>query len=335
MNRTTGTALLTLAIEPKTSADQVRLLDGLRELMADDPTLRMRSDPVTGETVIHATGEPHLEIIVDRLTREFNVAASVGRPQVVYKAALTKPADGEMKYADQIGGRGQYAHVKIHLYPGKPSSGYVFEDRISGGAIPKEFEKAVDEGIQQALTGNGILAGYPVDDVRIELYDGSYHDVDSSQIAFTIAGWKAFEDAAKKAGPMLLEPVMHVEVSIPKEYIADVIRDLEGRRAHIESQEDRGVTHIISARVPLADLFGYSHHLHECTRGRGGHIMELDHYQPCQRPRESDDSDRESFVGAPRKPSPTLRNSQVALPEPPPNPEDDDESDLRDRGLMQ
>src|SRR5688572_9264457 len=203
--------VISLAIEPKTKADQEKLGVGLQKLMAEDPTFRVQTDPQTGQVIIAGMGELHLEIIVDRLKREFNVEASVGRPQVAYKETLTRPADGEMKYAKQTGGRGQYGHAKIHLYPGEPGSGYIFENKISGGSIPKEFIKPIDEGIKEALT-RGVLAGYPVDDVRIELYDGSYHDVDSSEMAFKIAGSMAFQDAAKKAKPVLLEPVMRVEV---------------------------------------------------------------------------------------------------------------------------
>ena len=184
-------------------------------------------------------GELHLEIIVDRLKREFSVEATVGRPQVAYKETFTRPADGEMKYAKQTGGRGQYGHVKIHLYPGEPGSGYIFENETTQGSIPKEFIKPVDEGIKEALT-RGVLAGYPVDDVRIELYDGSYHDVDSSEMAFKIAGSMAFQDAAKKAKPVLLEPVMRVEVVVPKEHMGDVMGNLSSRRGQIQSQEDRG-----------------------------------------------------------------------------------------------
>ena len=207
--------VISLAIEPKTKADQEKLGTGLQKLMAEDPTFRVKTDPQTGQAIIAGMGELHLEIIVDRLKREFNVEATVGKPQVAYKETLTRPADGEMKYAKQTGGRGQYGHAKIHLYPGEPGTGYMFENEIVGGAIPKEFIKPIDEGIKEALT-RGVLAGYPIDDVRIELYDGSYHDVDSSEMAFKIAGSMAFQDAAKKAKPVLLEPVMRVEVVVPE-----------------------------------------------------------------------------------------------------------------------
>ncbi len=272
--------VISLAIEPKTKADQEKLGQGLGKLMAEDPTFRVKTDQATGEVVIAGMGELHLEIIVDRLKREFNVEASVGRPQVAYKETLTRPADGEMKYAKQTGGRGQYGHAKIHLYPGEPGSGYVFENKITGGSIPKEYIKPVDEGIKEALT-RGVLAGYPVDDVRIELYDGSYHDVDSSEMAFKIAGSMAFQDAAKKAKPVLLEPVMRVEVVVPKEHLGSVMGDLSSRRGQIQSQEDRGGTQIINARVPLSEMFGYATDLRSSTQGRATYSMHFDRYEPA------------------------------------------------------
>ncbi len=270
--------VISLAIEPKTKADQEKLGQGLGKLMAEDPTFRVKTDQATGEVVIAGMGELHLEIIVDRLKREFGVEATVGRPQVAYKETLTRPADGEMKYAKQTGGRGQYGHVKIHLYPGEPGSGYVFENEVTQGSIPKEFIKPVDEGIKEALT-RGVLAGYPVDDVRIELYDGSYHDVDSSEMAFKIAGSMAFQDAAKKAKPVLLEPVMRVEVVVPKEHMGDVMGNLSSRRGQIQSQEDRGGTQIINARVPLSEMFGYATDLRSRTQGRATYSMHFDRYE--------------------------------------------------------
>ena len=270
--------VISLSIEPKTKADQEKLGVGLSKLMAEDPTFRVKTDQATGEVVIEGMGELHLEIIVDRLKREFNVEASVGRPQVAYKETLTRPADGVMKYAKQSGGRGQYGHAKIHLYPGEPGSGYVFENKITGGSIPKEYIKPVDEGIKEALT-RGVLAGYPIDDVRIELYDGSYHDVDSSEMAFKIAGSMAFQDAAKKAKPVLLEPVMRVEVVVPKEHLGSVMGDLSSRRGQIQSQEDRGGTTIISARVPLSEMFGYATDLRSSTQGRATYSMHFDRYE--------------------------------------------------------
>jgi len=270
--------VISLAIEPKTKSDQEKLGVGLSKLMGEDPTFRVKTDQQTGQVVISGMGELHLEIIVDRLKREFNVEASVGKPQVAYKETLTRPADGEMKYAKQTGGRGQYGHVKIHLYPGEPGSGYIFENEIVGAAIPKEFIKPVDEGIKEALT-RGVLAGYPIDDVRIELYDGSFHDVDSSEMAFKIAGSMAFQDAAKKAKPVLLEPIMRVEVVVPKDYMGDVMGDLASRRGRIQSQEDRGGTQIINARVPLSEMFGYATDLRSRTQGRATYSMHFDRYE--------------------------------------------------------
>jgi elongation factor G len=272
--------VIQLAIEPKTKADQEKLGAGLQKLMAEDPTFRVSTDQQTGQTVIAGMGELHLEIIVDRLKREFNVEASVGRPQVAYKETITRSADGEMKYAKQTGGRGQYGHVKIHLHPGEPGSGYLFENEIVGGAIPREYIKPTDEGIKEALT-RGVLAGYPVDDVRVVLYDGSFHEVDSSEMAFKIAGSMAFQDAAKKAKPVLLEPVMRVEVVVPKEYMGDVMGHLSSKRGQILSQEDRGGSQIINARVPLAEMFGYATDLRSRTQGRASYSMHFDRYEPA------------------------------------------------------
>jgi elongation factor G len=223
-------------------------------------------------------GELHLEIIVDRLKREFGVEASVGKPQVAYKETLTRAADGEMKYAKQTGGRGQYGHVRFTCLLASRAPGYVFENKVTQGSIPKEYIKPVDEGIKEALT-RGVLAGYPVDDVKIELYDGSYHEVDSSEMAFKIAGSMAFQDAAKKAKPVLLEPIMRVEVVVPKDYLGDVMGDLSSRRGRIQSQEDRGGTQIINARVPLSEMFGYATDLRSRTQGRATYSMHFDRYE--------------------------------------------------------
>ncbi len=270
--------VISLAIEPKTKSDQEKLGVGLQKLRAEDPTFHVQTDIQTGQVIIAGMGELHLEIIVDRLKREFAVEATVGKPQVAYKETLTRPADGEMKYAKQTGGRGQYGHCKIHLFPGEPGSGYIFENETTGGSIPKEFIKPIDEGIKEALT-RGILAGFPIDDVRIELYDGSYHDVDSSEMAFKIAGSMAFQDAAKKAKPVLLEPIMRVEVVVPKEHMGDVMGNLSSRRGQIQSQEDRGGTQIINARVPLSEMFGYSTDLRSRTQGRATYSMHFDRYE--------------------------------------------------------
>jgi elongation factor G len=270
--------VISLAIEPKTKVDQEKLGVGLQKLMAEDPTFRVNTDTQTGQTIIRGMGELHLEIIVDRLKREFNVEAAVGKPQVAYKETLTRQSEGEGRYVRQTGGRGQYGHAKIRLFPGEPGTGYIFENEIIGGSIPKEFIKPIDEGIKEALT-RGVLAGYPVDDVKIELYDGSYHDVDSSEMAFKIAGSMAFQDAAKKAKPVLLEPVMRVEVVVPKEHMGDVMGNLSGRRGQIQSQEDRGGTQIIASRVPLSEMFGYATDLRSRTQGRATYSMHFDRYE--------------------------------------------------------
>ena len=272
--------VISLAIETKTKADQEKLGGGLQKLMAEDPTFRVRTDPQTGQTIIAGMGELHLEIIVDRLKREFGVEANVGRPQVAYKETLTAEAEGEGRYVRQTGGRGQYGHVKIRVRPRRPGEGYEFINSIVGGVIPKEFIKPVDEGIREAMT-TGVLAGYPVDDVSVELYDGSFHEVDSSELAFKIAGSLAFKDAASRARPILLEPVMRVEVVVPKEYLGDVMGDLSARRGHIVAQEDRGGTQIITARVPLAEMFGYATDLRSRTQGRATYSMHFDRYEPA------------------------------------------------------
>jgi elongation factor G len=272
--------VISLAIEPRTKADQEKLGTGLSKLMAEDPTFRVKTDEQTGQVVIAGMGELHLEIIVDRLKREFNVEATVGRPQVAYKETLTRPAEGEGRYVRQTGGRGQYGHAKIRLVPRQPGEGYEFINEIVGGSIPKEFIKPIDQGIREAMT-TGVLAGYPVDDVAIELYDGSFHEVDSSEMAFKIAGSMAFKDAAKRARPVLLEPVMRVEVVVPKDYLGDVMGNLASRRGHIQSQEDRGGTQIITARVPLSEMFGYATDLRSRTQGRATYSMHFDRYEPA------------------------------------------------------
>ena len=274
--------VISLAIEPKTKADQEKLGQGMAKLMAEDPTFRVATDEQTGQVVIRGMGELHLEIIVDRLKREFGVEASVGKPQVAYKETLTRAAEGHGLFKRQTGGRGQYGNCKIRLFPKDPGTGYEFVNEIVGGVIPKEFIKPIDQGIQEALT-RGVLAGYPIDDVRIELYDGDYHDVDSSEMAFKIAGSLAFQDAAKKAAAVLMEPVMRVEVVVPKDYMGDVIGDLASRRGKIQSQEDRGGTQIINARVPLSDMFGYATDLRSRTQGRATYSMHFDRYEQAPR----------------------------------------------------
>jgi elongation factor G len=270
--------VIALAIEPKTKADQEKLSQGLSKLMAEDPTFRVRTDTETGQVVISGMGELHLEIIVDRLKREFGVEASVGKPQVAYKETLTAAADGEGRYIKQTGGRGQYGHARIRLTPRQPGEGFAFVNKIVGGTIPREYIKPVEEGIKEALT-TGVLAGYPVDDVAVELYDGSFHDVDSSEMAFKIAGSMAFKDAAHRASPVLLEPVMRVEVVVPEEYMGDVMGDLNSRRGRIQAMEARGGTQIVTARVPLSEMFGYATDLRSRTQGRATYSMHFDRYE--------------------------------------------------------
>jgi len=272
--------VISLAIEPKTKADQEKLATGLGKLMAEDPTFRVKTDQETAQTVIAGMGELHLEIIVDRLKREFSVEASVGKPQVAYKETVTKASEGEGRWIKQSGGRGQYGHAKIRLIPRKPGEGYEFVNEIVGGAIPKEFIKPIDQGIREAMT-TGVLAGYPMDDVKVELYDGSYHEVDSNEMSFKFAGSMAFKDAAKKAHPVLLEPVMRVEVVVPEEYMGDVIGDLTSRRGHIQQMEVRGGSQVISSRVPLSEMFGYATDLRSSTQGRGSYSMHFDRYEPA------------------------------------------------------
>jgi elongation factor G len=273
--------VIALAVEPKTKADQEKLGAGLAKLMSEDPTFKVETDKDTGQTKISGMGELHLEIIVDRLNREFGVEANVGKPQVAYKETIRKPAKGEGRWIKQTGGRGQYGHAKIELEPA-PGEGFVFENEITGGSIPKEFIKPIQEGIKEALE-RGILAGYPVVDVRAKLYDGSYHDVDSSEMAFKLAGSLAFQDAAKKASPVLLEPIMKVEVVTPDDYTGAVTGDLSSRRGHLEGQISRGGTQIITAMVPLSNMFGYSTDLRSRTQGRATYTMHFEKYAEAPR----------------------------------------------------
>jgi elongation factor G len=270
--------VIALAIEPKTKADQEKLGQGLAKLQAEDPTFRVSTDTETGQVVIRGMGELHLEIIVDRLKREFSVEASVGRPQVAYKETLTKAAAGEGRYVRQTGGRGQYGHAKIRVEPCPPGTGFEFVNQIVGGAIPREYIKPIEDGIREALTA-GVLASYPVADVRVILHDGSFHEVDSNEMAFKIAGSMAFKDAAQSAGPVLLEPVMRVEVVVPEEYMGDIMGDLNSRRGRITAMEARGGTQIVRARVPLSEMFGYATDLRSRTQGRATFTMHFDRYE--------------------------------------------------------
>ncbi len=267
-----------VAVEPKTKADQDKLGKALYALSEEDPTFRVRTDDETNQTVISGMGELHLEVLVDRMLREFSVDANVGKPQVAYRETIRKPVEKvEGRYVRQTGGRGQYGHVVIGLEPTGPGGGYEFVDKIVGGVIPKEYIPAVDAGIQEALT-NGVLAGYPMVDVRVNLTHGSYHDVDSSEMAFKIAGSMAVKDAARKASPVLLEPVMAVEVVTPEDYMGDVIGDLSSRRGKVEGMEQRGSSHVVRALVPLGDMFGYATDLRSRTQGRATYTMQFSAY---------------------------------------------------------
>lgn len=269
--------VISIAVEPKTKADQEKMSLALAKLAEEDPSFRVKTDEETGQTIISGMGELHLEIIVDRMKREFKVEAEVGAPQVAFRETIRSSVTQECKYAKQTGGRGQYGHVHIKLEPKEAGSGYEFVNEISGGVIPKEYIPAVDKGIQEAMQ-SGILAGYPVVDFKITLYDGSYHDVDSSEMAFKIAGSMAFKDACRKANAVLLEPIAKVEVEVPEEYMGDVIGDLNRRRGQINSMDDRMGLKIVNAFVPLAEMFGYSTDLRSATQGRATYSMEFDHY---------------------------------------------------------
>ena len=269
--------VIRVAIEPKTKAGQEKMGIALMKLAEEDPTFKTYTDEETGQTIIAGMGELHLEIIVDRLLREFKVEANVGAPQVAYKETITKTVDQDTKYARQSGGKGQYGHVKIHVEPNESGKGYEFVNATVGGSVPKEYIPAVDAGIQGAML-SGVLAGYPVVDVKVTLYDGSYHEVDSSEMAFKIAGSMAFKEACQKAGPTLLEPIMKVSVIVPDEYMGDVIGDLNSRRGQIQGFEARSGAQQIDAFVPLAEMFGYATDLRSRTQGRGQYTMEPSHY---------------------------------------------------------
>lgn len=269
--------VIRVAIEPKTKAGQEKMGIALQKLAEEDPTFKCYTDEETGQTIIAGMGELHLEIIVDRMLREFKVEANVGKPQVAYKETIRKPASSDTKYARQSGGKGQYGHVKINIEP-NPNKGYEFVNNIVGGAIPKEYIEPANQGIQGAMQ-SGVIAGYPVVDVKVTLYDGSYHEVDSSEMAFKIAGSMAFKDASKKADPVLLEPIMKVTVIVPEEYMGDVIGDLNSRRGEIQGFEERTGAKQINTHVPLSEMFGYATDLRSKTQGRGQYVMEPDGYK--------------------------------------------------------
>jgi elongation factor G len=271
--------VIDVAIEPKTKADQDKLSIALAKLAEEDPTFRVHSDPETGQTIISGMGELHLEILVDRMMREFRVDANVGRPQVAYRETIRKRVEKvEGKFIRQSGGKGQYGHVVINMEPAETGAGFVFEDKIVGGVVPREFIGPVEQGIKEAME-NGVMAGYPVVDVKVQLVYGSYHDVDSSEMAFKIAGSMAFKEAAKRAGPVLLEPIMNVEVVCPADYMGDILGDLSSRRGKIGGMTQRGEAQVIGASVPLAEMFGYSTTLRSSSQGRAVYSMEFSHYE--------------------------------------------------------
>ncbi len=274
--------VISVAVEPKTKADQEKMGLALAKLAAEDPSFRVHTDEETGQTIISGMGELHLEILVDRMKREFTVEAEVGAPQVSYRESIKDAVDQEYKYAKQSGGRGQFGHVYIKIKPGEPDSGFVFNNEIKGGAIPKEYIPAVEKGCKETM-GAGVLAGYPMEDIEITLYDGSYHDVDSNEMAFKLAASMAFKEGCRKANPSILEPMMKVEVEVPEENMGDVIGDLNRRRGQVNSMGDRSGNKIVDAHVPLAEMFGYSTDLRSSTQGRATYSMEFDHYAEVPR----------------------------------------------------
>ena len=275
--------VIAVAIEPKTKADQDKLGTGLAKLAEEDPTFRVHTDPETGQTIISGMGELHLEIIVDRLRREFSVSANIGRPQVAYRETIRKAASGvQGRFVRQTGGRGQYGHVVIDVEPGETGSGFVFEDRIKGGSVPREYIASVERGLRDALN-SGVVEGYPVVDLKATLVDGSYHDVDSSEMAFRIAGSMALKEGLRRSSPVLLEPVMDVEIVTPSEYMGDLIGDLSARRGKVGGMTDRGDAQVIGASVPLGEMFGYSTALRSLSQGRAVYTMQFSHYEEAAR----------------------------------------------------
>jgi elongation factor G len=277
-----ATPVISVAVEPKTKADQEKMAMALSKLAQEDPTFKVHTDPDSGQTIISGMGELHLEIIVDRMMREYKVEANVGKPQVAYRETIRKHAEAEGKYIRQTGGRGQYGHVKIRIEPNAAGKGYEFVNEIVGGVVPKEYIKPVDQGMQEAMEG-GVLAGYPMVDVKATLYDGSYHEVDSNEMAFKIAGSMAFKEAARRASPVLLEPVMSVEVVTPEDYAGTIMGDLSSRRGRIEGMEHRAGSQVIKAIVPLAEMFGYATHMRSQTQGRAEYSMHFARYEEAPR----------------------------------------------------
>ena len=273
--------MIQLAIEPKTKADQEKLGVAIHKLATEDPTLHVSTDPETGQTILAGMGELHLEIIVDRMQREFNVGANVGKPQVAYRETIRQQAEYDYTHKKQTGGSGQYARVKLRVEP-NPEKDFEFENEVTGGNIPKEFIPAIEKGVVEALEG-GILAGYPLNNIKVTVFDGAYHEVDSSEMAFKICGSICFKEAARKAKPVLLEPVMRVEVTVPEEYMGSVNGDLISRRGRLEGTEIAGGTHIIKAMVPLSEMFGYATELRSRTQGRGSFTMHFGQYEEVPR----------------------------------------------------
>jgi elongation factor G len=271
--------VISVAIEPKTKADQEKVSAALQKFVHEDPSFRVKQDEETGQTIISGMGELHLEIIVDRMLREFKVDANVGKPQVAYRETIRKTVQERLRYAKQSGGRGQFAEVWLEVGPLEAGKGFVFEDAIKGGTIPREYIPAVEKGLNEALSA-GPLAGYPVIDCRVKLFDGSYHEVDSSEMAFKIGASMCFKEATRKASPVLLEPIMAVEVVVPEEYMGDVIGDLNSRRGKIQSMTARAGAQVVAANVPLANMFGYATELRSRTQGRATYTMQFDHYDP-------------------------------------------------------
>jgi len=275
--------VIAVAIEPKTKADQDKLSTGLGKLADEDPTFKVHTDPETSQTIISGMGELHLEIIVDRLRREFGVDANIGRPQVAYRETIRQRAEKvEGKFIRQTGGRGQYGHVVINIEPAETGAGFVFEDRITGGSIPREYISSVEQGIRDALD-SGVLAGYPIIDLKVELVDGSYHDVDSNEMAFKIAGSMALKEGVRRAKPVLLEPIMDVEVVTPADYMGDIIGDLSSRRGKVGGMTERAGARVVGASVPLAEMFGYSTTLRSMSQGRAVYTMQFAHYDEVPR----------------------------------------------------
>jgi elongation factor G len=270
--------VISVAIEPKSKASQDKMMNALTRLAEEDPTFRTYTNPETGQTLIAGMGELHLDIIVDRMFREFKVEANVGAPQVAYKETIRKAVRAEGRFVRQTGGHGQYGHCVIDLEPLPAGTGYEFVNKIVGGTIPKEYIAPIDAGIQEAM-GNGVLGGYPVVDIRVTLIDGSYHEVDSSELAFKIAGSMGFKEGCRKADPVLLEPIMRVDILVPDDYLGDVIGDLSARRGRIEGMDDRSGVKSVTARVPLSQMFGYATILRSRTQGRGTFVMQISHFE--------------------------------------------------------